>query len=71
MLSPSASATPVVSVSWYRHLYLQVVVAIVIGILLGHFEPKFAVTLQPLGDAGFAARALYIPCLSSQHPAIG
>ena len=51
MLSPTASATPVVAVPWYRHLYLQVVVAIVIGILLGHFEPKFAVTLQPLGDA--------------------
>jgi aerobic C4-dicarboxylate transport protein len=51
MLTPSSSATPVVPVPWYRHLYLQVIVAIVIGILLGYFEPKFAVTLQPLGDA--------------------
>ncbi|WP_416761123.1 dicarboxylate/amino acid:cation symporter [Roseateles sp. So40a] len=51
MLSPSASATPAVAVPWYRHLYLQVIIAIAIGITLGYFEPQFAVKLQPLGDA--------------------
>jgi len=34
----------------YRHLYFQVVVAIVLGALLGHFEPFYAVQLKPLGD---------------------
>lgn len=34
----------------YRHLYFQVVVAIVLGALLGHFEPSYAVQLKPLGD---------------------
>lgn len=31
-------------------LYFQVILAIVIGILLGHFFPEFAVQLKPLGD---------------------
>ncbi len=35
----------------YRHLYFQVVCAILIGILLGHFYPTVAVKMQPLGDA--------------------
>jgi len=40
-----------VSVPFYRQLYVQVVVAIVLGALLGHFEPAFAESLKPLGDA--------------------
>ncbi|WAT14456.1 dicarboxylate/amino acid:cation symporter [Xanthomonas fragariae] len=39
------------SVPFYRQLYFQVVVAIVLGALLGHFEPTFAESLKPLGDA--------------------
>jgi aerobic C4-dicarboxylate transport protein len=39
---------------WYATLYVQVIVAIAIGILLGHFYPKTAVTLKPLGDAFIA-----------------
>src|SRR5215471_15190993 len=35
---------------FYNNLYFQVLVAIVIGILLGHFYPRFAVQLKPLGD---------------------
>jgi aerobic C4-dicarboxylate transport protein len=35
----------------YRHLYFQVVCAILIGILLGHFYPTLAVKMQPLGEA--------------------
>ncbi|WDI92989.1 dicarboxylate/amino acid:cation symporter [Xanthomonas campestris] len=38
-------------VPFYRQLYFQVVVAIVLGALLGHFEPAFAESLKPLGDA--------------------
>jgi aerobic C4-dicarboxylate transport protein len=35
----------------HRSLYFQVLCAIVIGILLGHFAPHTAVQLKPLGDA--------------------
>ena len=35
----------------YRSLYAQVIAAILIGGLLGHFSPAFAVALKPLGDA--------------------
>jgi aerobic C4-dicarboxylate transport protein len=35
---------------FYRSLYLQVITAIVIGILLGHFYPETAVAMKPLGD---------------------
>ena len=34
-----------------KSLYIQVLIAIVIGIILGHFYPTFAVQLKPLGDA--------------------
>jgi aerobic C4-dicarboxylate transport protein len=36
---------------WYTALYFQVLVAIAIGIFLGHFFPRTAVALKPLGDA--------------------
>lgn len=35
----------------YRQLYFQVVVAIFVGAVLGYFEPAFAESLKPLGDA--------------------
>ncbi|MCH6482812.1 dicarboxylate/amino acid:cation symporter [Pseudoxanthomonas sp. LH2527] len=35
----------------YKQLYFQVIVAIVLGALLGHFEPAFAESMKPLGDA--------------------
>lgn len=34
----------------YRHLYFQVLTAILIGILLGHFYPETGVAMKPLGD---------------------
>ena len=34
----------------YKSLYIQVIVAITIGILLGHFYPETGVALKPLGD---------------------
>ncbi len=39
---------------WYATLYVQVLIAIAVGILLGHYYPKTAVTLKPLGDAFIA-----------------
>jgi aerobic C4-dicarboxylate transport protein len=35
----------------YRSLYLQVLVAILLGIVVGHFFPQFGTTMKPLGDA--------------------
>src|SRR5207249_7275720 len=34
----------------YRSLYFQVIVAIVIGVLLGHFYPETGTAMKPLGD---------------------
>jgi aerobic C4-dicarboxylate transport protein len=36
---------------WYRVLYVQVLLAVVLGIALGHFFPKTGMALKPLGDA--------------------
>jgi aerobic C4-dicarboxylate transport protein len=36
---------------WYSVLYIQVLIAVVIGILIGRFFPKTGIALKPLGDA--------------------
>jgi aerobic C4-dicarboxylate transport protein len=36
--------------SLFKSLYIQVLLAILIGVILGHFYPAFAVQLKPLGD---------------------
>ena len=36
---------------FYRKLYVHVFVAIILGVLLGHFAPSLAVKMKPLGDA--------------------
>ena len=35
---------------WYSHLYIQVLTAIAIGVLLGHFYPSTGEAMKPLGD---------------------
>jgi aerobic C4-dicarboxylate transport protein len=35
---------------WYTILYVQVLIAIVIGVLVGHFYPDLGKALKPLGD---------------------
>ena len=35
---------------WYAQLYLQVLVAIVLGVSLGHFAPSVGEAMKPLGD---------------------
>ena len=35
---------------WYRHLYFQVLAAIFLGIIVGHFWPATGEALKPLGD---------------------
>ncbi len=43
-----------------RSLYVQVLIAIVIGVLTGHFYPAFGVTLEPLGTAFIKAIKMLI-----------
>jgi aerobic C4-dicarboxylate transport protein len=35
---------------WYRELYLQVLAAVLLGVLVGYFFPGFGRSLRPLGD---------------------
>ena len=46
-LPPSPPRKP----RFYEVLYVQVIFAIIVGILLGHFFPEFGESLKPLGDA--------------------
>jgi aerobic C4-dicarboxylate transport protein len=39
---------------WYKILYIQVIIAIIIGVALGYFYPNAGKALKPLGD-GFIA----------------
>ena len=45
---------PRVKKPWYRLLYIQVIIAIVVGIILGHYWPQQSQSLKLLGD-GFIA----------------
>ena len=38
-------------ISFFKSLYVQVLSAIAIGILLGHFYPELGAQMKPLGDA--------------------
>jgi len=44
-------ATPPPRLPFYRQLYVQVLAAIVLGVLLGHFSPALGEAMKPLGDA--------------------
>ena len=52
MVQPSFAAVDAPKhVPLYRHLYVQVLTAIALGILVGHFWPDTGAALKPLGDA--------------------
>ncbi|MCI9867032.1 dicarboxylate/amino acid:cation symporter [Rhizobium skierniewicense] len=51
MIDSTAVASSHVKLPFYRHLYFQVIVAIIAGIALGHFNPTLGEQLKPLGDA--------------------
>ena len=42
---PASTRSP-----WYSVLYIQVLIAIAVGILIGHFYPGTGKALKPLGD---------------------
>ena len=46
-----AQSQPPKKKKFYQILYVQVIVAIIIGIILGHFWPDLGKSLQPLGQA--------------------
>jgi aerobic C4-dicarboxylate transport protein len=55
MKKPKASKpVPAAHQPWYTILYVQVLIAIVLGVLIGHFLPDLGKSLKPLGD-GFIA----------------
>src|SRR5215467_5202637 len=52
--TPVSAPTRAARRPWYAILYVQVLIAIAAGILLGHFYPDAAKAMKPLGD-GFIA----------------
>ena len=48
---PVVSGAPARKKKLYQHLYFQVIFAITLGILLGHFYPQLGEQMKPLGDA--------------------
>ena len=49
-IDTSAASRPERHKPWWSHLYVQVLGAIVGGVLLGHFYPELGIKLQPLGQ---------------------
>src|SRR6201994_2881867 len=51
---PTDTPSPAHRKAWYKVLYIQVLIAIFLGVLLGHFNPNLGKEMKPLGD-GFIA----------------
>jgi aerobic C4-dicarboxylate transport protein len=49
---------------WWFQLWFQVLVAMVLGILLGHFYPALGAKMQPLGDGFIKAIRVRSMCSS-------
>ena len=49
-MAMAATTTSAHPGKWYQHLYVQVLGAIMLGILLGHFYPSLGEAMKPLGD---------------------
>lgn len=47
----TAGAAPAPRKKFYKVLYVQVLIAVALGILLGHFYPQLGEQMKPLGDA--------------------
>jgi aerobic C4-dicarboxylate transport protein len=57
--APASAATP-----WYRQLWIQVLIAMGLGVLLGWIAPDRGAAMQPLGDAFIKAiRMLIAPII--------
>lgn len=49
--APSPVSPPPPRRRWYRTLYGQVIIALLLGIVVGHVFPEFGASLKPLGEA--------------------
>ncbi len=49
--SPTSPVQITPRLPWYRQLYVQVLIAIALGVMVGHFWPSTGIALKPLGDA--------------------
>jgi aerobic C4-dicarboxylate transport protein len=49
-LNPAPPETPSGRKRWYRVLYVQVLIAVALGIIVGIVKPKWGEALRPLGD---------------------
>ena len=47
-----ASPQPRSPKAWYKQLWVQVLIAMTVGVILGHFYPTAGQLMQPLGDGG-------------------
>jgi aerobic C4-dicarboxylate transport protein len=56
----NSNSLPISKPPLYKSLYFQVLIAVVIGVLLGHFEPKLGVDMKPFGDAFIKAIKMMI-----------
>lgn len=45
----------------FKHLYVQILLSILVGILLGHFYPNLAVKMKPLGDGFIKLIRAFVP----------
>jgi aerobic C4-dicarboxylate transport protein len=54
VLRPASPASMPPRRPWYTVLYVQVLIAIGLGVLVGYFDPRLGVQLKPLGDAFIA-----------------
>ncbi len=66
--TPTVPQSPVVDAppaprrrAWWRVLYVQVLIAIVIGALLGHYSPALATQMKPFGDAFIKLIKMVLP----------
>ncbi|QJE02802.1 C4-dicarboxylate transporter DctA [Massilia forsythiae] len=46
----AAASAPPAARRWYKQLWIQVLIAMALGILIGHYFPDLGTKLQPLGD---------------------
>src|SRR5687768_17420417 len=46
-----AARFPAPATPWYQHLYVQVIIGVVLGIIVGAALPETGKALKPLGDA--------------------
>ena len=54
MIPTADPAAPVRAHRWYSHTYVQVLIAIALGALLGYLRPNVGEAMKPLGDAFIA-----------------